>query len=66
MSSYYIHVPSQKDFLNFECLVNSTKIDFDKNGICENRMNKNKFLINDTNLKNYIYKYTKLKMAMFL
>lgn len=29
-------------------------------------MNKNKFLINDTNLKNYIYKYTKLKMAMFL
>ena len=29
-------------------------------------MNKNKFLINGTNLKNYIYKYTKLKMAMFL
>lgn len=29
-------------------------------------MNKNKFPINDTNLKNYTYKYTKLKMAMFL
>lgn len=29
-------------------------------------MNKNKFPINDTNLKNSTYKYTKLKMAMFL
>ena len=29
-------------------------------------MNKNKFPIIDTNLKNYTYKYTKLKMAMFL
>lgn len=29
-------------------------------------MNKNKFPINDTNLKNYTYKYTKLKVAMFL
>lgn len=29
-------------------------------------MNKNKFPINDTNLKNYTYKYTKLKMAVFI
>ena len=29
-------------------------------------MNKSKFPINDTNLKNYTYKYTKLKVAMFL
>ena len=51
VSFQYIHVVSQKTFVNFECLANSSRIDFDTIGIFDNIINENKFPINETNLK---------------
>ena len=53
VSFQYIHVVSQKTFVNFECLANSSRIDFDTIGIFDNIINENKFPINETNSKCY-------------